>query len=564
MKKLLFFFIALLTIVSCKYDDLWIKDEFAEIKDKIQRLETLCNELNSDIQSLEQIINALKDHEFITDMQPVYEDGVEVGYKIFFESGKEITIYHGVQGPAGEDGYVPSISVKQDEDGEWYWTIDGEWMLDKDGNKVSTTGRTDLSPKLKIEEMYWYVSYDGGKTWTKLGKATGEDGESFFESVTYDDEYVYIKLADGTSLTLPKASQFSLELEVSGDIPCVPGGVITIPYVLKGAGDSADVITISDGDWIAEVNKTSSTEGSIVITAPMDVTKGQVVVIATNNVKTVVKSLTFTAGVFTVGESFVLADEGGELEMNISTNYDYEVSVDAAWISYVETKAVREETVVFSYEALPEGVSSRTATIKFVDQFCGVLRSIDVTQGSLVSLDKNEVIMFVDEELHLEANVAIPDQELVWTSSDSDVAWVSQEGKVVALSKGTAVIKVMTSDYKYSATCTVTVAEISDYIYLKANGAYNVSYSDGMVNAGTMLTWLMYNESSSDIYVKYLQIVDAYGAEGNKMQVNDTIVAGDYSGWTITLGGSIKAPKLKAVYEYNGKEFSTICGHMFN
>lgn len=564
MKKLLAFFVTLFTLFSCEYDDLWIRNEFTEIKKEIQRLEDLCNELNSNIQSLDQIIKALDNSEFITDIQPVSENGVKVGYKIVFESGNAITIYNGEEGPAGDDGYVPEIGVKQGEDGKWYWTIDGDWMMDSEGNKVTTTGRTDLIPMLKIEDMYWYVSYDGGKSWTKLDKAVGENGTNFFKSVEHDDEFVYIILADGTNLTLPKVSPFTMEFEITGDIPCSPGGVLTIPYILKGAGDDADVITISDGGWDAEVKKQSSSEGSIVITAPMDITRGQVVVVATNQSKTIVKALSFIAGVFTADDEVVLAGEGGELSIKLSTNYAYEITTDAAWIKHIETRAVRNETVIFSYEALPEGMSTRSARIKFIDKFCGEIKVIDVTQGSLVSLDRDNVTMFADEEILLYATVAAAGLDLVWTSSDSDVAWVSQEGKVVAVSKGTAIITVMTSDYKHSATCTITVAELSDYIYLEAGSAYDVSYSNGMVNAGTRLSWYLNNYSSSDIYVKYLQLVDAYGSEGNKMTVGETIKAGDYSGWIITLGGAVKGPKLKAVYEYNSKEYSTICGHMFN
>jgi hypothetical protein len=70
-------------------------------------------------------------------------------------------------------------------------------------------------PQLKIEEGYWYVSYDNGVTWTQLGKATGEDGEkgdkgdtgdSMFQSVTQDENYVYFTLADGTVIKIAKGN----------------------------------------------------------------------------------------------------------------------------------------------------------------------------------------------------------------------------------------------------------------------------------------------------------------------------------------------------------------------
>ncbi|MBO5803816.1 MAG: hypothetical protein J6R25_01895, partial [Bacteroidales bacterium] len=37
-------------------------------------------------------------------------------------------------------------------------------------------GEDGITPQLKIEDDYWYVSYDNGITWERLGKAFGADG----------------------------------------------------------------------------------------------------------------------------------------------------------------------------------------------------------------------------------------------------------------------------------------------------------------------------------------------------------------------------------------------------
>lgn len=58
------------------------------------------------------------------------------------------------------DGQSPDISVKQAADGEWYWTLNGEWLLDKDGNTIPVTGECGVTPSMKIENGKWYVSYD--------------------------------------------------------------------------------------------------------------------------------------------------------------------------------------------------------------------------------------------------------------------------------------------------------------------------------------------------------------------------------------------------------------------
>ena len=128
----------------------------------------------------------------------------------------------------------------KDTDGIYYWVIDGEWLLDSKGDKIKavgvdgvdgsngsngedgTNGVDGITPRLKIENDYWYVSYDEGATWMELGKATGEDGtdgsngedgDSIFASVTQDDEYVYFNLADGTMITLPKHDNEHIQFE---------------------------------------------------------------------------------------------------------------------------------------------------------------------------------------------------------------------------------------------------------------------------------------------------------------------------------------------------------------
>jgi lysophospholipase L1-like esterase len=182
------------------------------------------------------------------------ENGKEIGYIIHFSQSLPITIYHGKDGADGadgkpgsdgqpgapgqdgengKDGHTPVIGIKQDTDGKYYWTVDGEWLVDANGNKIPTTGKdgedgedgedgnngndgpqgapgTDgITPQLKIDAGFWYISYDNGNTWIQLGKATGEngapgkDGDSFFTSVTQDKYYVYLTLSDGTVISLP-------------------------------------------------------------------------------------------------------------------------------------------------------------------------------------------------------------------------------------------------------------------------------------------------------------------------------------------------------------------------
>ena len=79
--------------------------------------------------------------------------------------------------------------------------------------KDGTNGTNGTTPQFKIENDYWFVSYDNGANWTQLGKATGEDGiggDSMFSGVDYkaSTDYVIFTLADGTQIKLPTWSAF--------------------------------------------------------------------------------------------------------------------------------------------------------------------------------------------------------------------------------------------------------------------------------------------------------------------------------------------------------------------
>ena len=268
MKKLIYISIALLSLWSCaQFDDSKIWDEFKNYYDRLEKVEAACDLMNSNISALQAIVTALQGNDYVTGVAEIVEDGEVVGYTITFSKSGVVKIYHGedgangadgapgadgrpgadgVAGPDGvdgENGHSPVVGVRKDVDGVYYWTIDGEWMLDDEGQKVPATGKDGadasagsdgkdgVTPLLKIEDGYWFVSYDGGSNWTKLYKAVGEngadgatgvpgqdgadgkdgaDGDSFFQSVdtSSSENYIILTLSDGTQIKLPTWKAF--------------------------------------------------------------------------------------------------------------------------------------------------------------------------------------------------------------------------------------------------------------------------------------------------------------------------------------------------------------------
>ena len=262
MKKIHLLLLGLtICLFSACHNDIW--EAIDGLDSRVTKLEELCKEMNTNITSLQAIVDVLQSNDFITGVVEIKKDGEVIGYTITFGKHDPITIYHGQDGKDGQDGQngadgkdgsTPVIGVAQDPDGVYYWTLNGEWLLDNDGNKLPVSGKDGqngsngsngqdgadgkdgqdgedgITPQLKIEDGYWYISYDNGATWTQLGKATGEDGQdgkdgadgkdgqngadgkdgqdgdSMFQSVTQDENYVYFTLADGTVIKIAKSN----------------------------------------------------------------------------------------------------------------------------------------------------------------------------------------------------------------------------------------------------------------------------------------------------------------------------------------------------------------------
>ena len=227
------------------YDDSFLQQQLKDHESRLKELERLTAQQNTNISSLQTIVTALQDKDYVTSVAPINEGDKVVGYTITFSKSDAVTIYN------GKDGNVPVIGVKQDEsDGQWYWTVDGEWLRDSDGGKVRASaedgedgapGQPGVNPTLKIVDGYWYVSYDGGKTWEEetLGQATGDKGYTMFAEVTYDDEYLYITMADGQKLVLPRTS---VGQEVEGPLTW------SLDKVTKESATFSGSLTVQEAD----------------------------------------------------------------------------------------------------------------------------------------------------------------------------------------------------------------------------------------------------------------------------------------------------------------------------
>ena len=425
-KKLLSLVFCGLLLFGCsdKYDDSALRNDLNDLENRVTKLEELCKQMNTNISSLQKIVEALQDNLSISKVEQISD-----GYIIHFSDGSTATIKNGKN---SED--APIIGVKKDTDGIYYWTLDGEWLTDEKGNKVKAQGtdgkdgvdgedgndgvdgedgvdgtngkdgKDGITPQLKIENGRWMLSMDNGKTWTDIGQATGADGKDgedgedgtdgedgvdgkdgtngIFKSVREDDDNVYFTLEDDSVITIPKSdnSKFAIAFDTT-DIAILNGGESkTISYTITDATENTVVKAIAQDGWKVKVNATSTDKGTITITAPNPIVESEILVFANDgSYRTVMVSLNCMQGQINIADNSIDATPaGGTQEIKLTTNLDYTVEIPdnaKSWLSLApETRAMREDTIVFEVTA-NEGIQ-RYATVALKDEQGNILQTI--------------------------------------------------------------------------------------------------------------------------------------------------------------------------------------------
>ena len=376
------FLTVLFLIPGCNegYDDSELTGRVENLENKVQKLE---EQMNSNISSLQSIMEALENNDYITSITPIMEDGKEIGYTISFKKGNPITIYHGQNGQNGQDGkpgedgqdgYTPQIGVKQDTDGIYYWTLDGEWMTDESGNKIKAQGidgkdgqdgqdgkpgedgQDGITPQFKIENDYWWVSYDDGITWKKIGQATVGDVTSIFKSVTKNDKEVIFTLNDDTTIVIPIAQKIEISFDYEGDeVGISEGRTLYINYTLKNATDDVQVTASSDGNFVTKVEANGKTGGRISVKCINGGTDGYInVIVNDGNGYSYLKVINIYKNKieFVNGLDYKISALGGDVMVPISLNFDYEVEVveGDSWVTVnpVSRAEMRYEVLSFN------------------------------------------------------------------------------------------------------------------------------------------------------------------------------------------------------------------------
>lgn len=582
--------VALLAAVSGCYDDSALQQKVNELDQRVTSLEAL----NSQVQSLQTIVASLQNQVTITSVTPVTG-----GYKIVFSDGQTATILNGekgekgdkgdtgaagkdgaqgpagkdgaqgaagkdgAQGPAGkdgqdgaagQDGHTPVISVKA-EDGVYYWAVDGEFLLDADGKKVPVTGAT---PTLKIENSEWYVSYDGGATWTKIEIGGTGMTPGIFKGVEIKGTSVVFTLLDGTTFEIPLKDEFSLTLEEN--VLCQSGKTTKVPYVITGA-DEPTIYCVAVGDFAASVEKTDALTGNIVIETPATgEPKGQILVFATNGKNTLVKCIAPWCGTMQVSEAFTFAKEAGVYEIPVKTNITgYKWTTETTWISIPETKSdLRDEVIKIQLEANTT-TDERTGSINIVSENGSLIQAVTVIQNG-----KPKSFYATLSGGTIDPSTAIATYKASEVSTEASWITIDPTTKVLTVAANEGIGRV--ASVKYGVE-TINVIQNPGNAFLDVNfdkaevGDLPMKLADKIVNVGNTPTapanFYVYNTTNTTSYpfAKPASIVNEEILGHKVVSFNNTQNPSSYGSmlWRNASGASLTAMQEGFTIEMFGK-----------
>lgn len=326
--------------------------------------------------------------------------------------------------------------------------MDGKWLTDADGKKVKaqgtdgkngadgndglpgadgkdgndgadgangTNGKDGVTPQLKIEDGFWFVSTDGGQNWTKLGMATGadgKDGDSFFSSVSDSETKVTFVLKDGSSFEVPKESGLNIIFQNTEAIRFSLGSAYKIAYTLVGSDAQTSIEILCQDGLRATLEKTDETSGFVTVTTPYSIVERSTVIVLVSDGrgKTIMKALNFVYDgssdgekgtlIITTAKPLTIAAAGGIVEVPVQTNLSYRVQIDAAaqsWLTHKETVAVKSlRNECLKFEAAANTGAQRRAFVSLVN-----LADESIAQTFCITQDADasalaETISFVD------------------------------------------------------------------------------------------------------------------------------------------------------------------------
>ena len=207
----------------------FVRDELITMQNEIDQLTKKVSQMmNQDLAALSEVVTQMENGGYVTSADSFTDEEGRGGIVLTFNNGKTLSLYHGADGNDGADAVGPAIFPQWDEEaGHYYWAVKNEgveefsWLL-ADGDRVQAGAVDGKTPKVKIEEGYWWLSPDGSEEgfvkqeWPV--SVHGEDADQIFslDYEVFDDRSVLVLAQTGDTLVTYSMDTFP-RLEVCYD-----------------------------------------------------------------------------------------------------------------------------------------------------------------------------------------------------------------------------------------------------------------------------------------------------------------------------------------------------------
>lgn len=328
-------------------------------------------------------------------------------------------------------------------------TLDKTTLTVEDG--LSTSLVATLSPADATDDIIWTSDNETVATVTSEGRVTGRRVGTANITASCTN---YSATCAVTVKTNPSESVVINALSSTLYV----GSVVTMTATVKPPTITAPINWTSSNPNIATINSTSGeltavAPGAVVITAECDGITGK---------RSVVVNPIEATGVTLSEISVVLkVTETSALTATVSPeNTTYK---DIVWGSSNDNVATVANGII---TAVGVGEATITATCGSVSSTC--LVKVEATPAESVTVSPDEATIKVGQSIQLSSLVmpeTTTDKTVNWTSSQTSIATVSDDGTVTGVSAGSVTITATCGTV--SSTCTVTVEEVQpDEVYI--------------------------------------------------------------------------------------------------
>lgn len=171
---------------------------------RISNLEQLVKTANDNVSAMQGVINALERKIYVNSYKEIAG-----GYELSMSDGSKIVL---------RNGETPVVGIKQNTDGFYYWTLNGNFMQDAAGKLIKAQGvdgTNGKTPMMRVNaQNYWEVSTDGGTSWQAVRDiagnmilATGPQGPAGPVNLNISETASAVTISyNGNTYSIPKTS----------------------------------------------------------------------------------------------------------------------------------------------------------------------------------------------------------------------------------------------------------------------------------------------------------------------------------------------------------------------